>query len=150
WPSRFWAVGPTLTESIFEGGLRRALTEEARAAYDANVAFYRQTVLAAFGEVEDNLATLRILEKESRVQEAAVKASQKAVTVISNQYKAGIVSYLNVINSQTAELVNEKAAAQIMGNRLTAAVLLIKALGGGWDVSALGMNPAMTPVTDGK
>ena len=137
WPSRFWSVGPAVAETVFEGGLRRALTNEARAVYDADVALYRQTVLAAFAEVEDNLAALRILEEESRAQDAAVKASQQTVGVITNQYKAGIVAYLNVISAQTTELTNEKVAAQIMGNRLTASVLLIKALGGGWNTSSL-------------
>jgi len=137
WPSRFWSVGPTVAETVFEGGLRRAQTEEARAAYDADVAFYRQTVLAAFVEVEDNLAALRILEEEARAQDAAVKASEQTAGVITNQYKAGIVAYLNVISAQTTELTNEKVAAQIMGNRLTASVLLIKALGGGWNTSSL-------------
>ncbi len=135
WPSRFWSVGPAIAESIFEGGLRRALTEEARAAYDANVAFYRQTVLSGFQQVEDNLAALRVLDDEAGAQADAVKASSQTVEVITNQYKAGIVSYLNVINAQTIALNNERTAAQIMGNRLTAAVLLIKALGGGWNVS---------------
>ncbi len=140
WPSRFWAVGPAIAETIFEGGLRRALTEEARAAYDGNVAFYRQTVLSGFQQVEDNLAALRILEEEARAQDEAVKAAEQTVEVITNQYKAGVASYLNVISAQTIALGNQRAAAQITGNRLTAAVLLIKALGGGWKVSALIMN----------
>jgi NodT family efflux transporter outer membrane factor (OMF) lipoprotein len=140
WPSRFWAVGPAIAETIFEGGLRHALTEDARAAYDANVAFYRQTVLSGFQQVEDNLAALRVLEEEAGVQGEAVKASGQTVEVITNQYKAGIVSYLNVISAQAIALNNERTAAQIMGNRLTAAVLLIKALGGGWNISALGQN----------
>jgi NodT family efflux transporter outer membrane factor (OMF) lipoprotein len=148
WPSRFWAVGPAIAEAIFDGGLRRALTEEARATYDANVAFYRQTVLSSFQQVEDNLAALRILEEEAHAQSEAVKAADQTVEVITNQYKAGIVSYLNVISAQTIALNNERTAAQIMGNRLTAAVLLIKALGGGWNISALSLNNNRNTRTD--
>ncbi len=148
WPSRFWSVGPAIAETIFEGGLRRALTEEARAAYDADVAFYRQTVLSGFQQVEDNLAALRILEKEAGAQDEAVKAAEQTVEVIRNQYKAGIVSYLNVIITQAIALNNERTAAQIAGNRLTAAVLLVKALGGGWNVSAPDVNGAANGKTE--
>jgi NodT family efflux transporter outer membrane factor (OMF) lipoprotein len=137
WPNRLWSIGSAIAETVFDGGLRGALTDEARAAYDATVASYRQTVLTAFQEVEDNLAALRILEEEAKVQEEAVKASQKSVEVTINQYKAGTVSYLNVIVAQTAELNNEKAAVDILGRRMTASALLIKALGGGWNVSIL-------------
>jgi outer membrane protein TolC len=136
-PSRFWAVGPTITETVFDGGLRAAQTEEARAVYDANVALYRETVLTGFQQVEDNVAALRILEREAQVQDEAVKAAQQTVAVFNNQYKAGIVSYLNVIIAQAAALNNERTAITIMGNRFNAAVLLIKALGGGWNVSKL-------------
>ena len=136
-PSRFWSVGPAISETVFDGGLRRAQTDEARAAYDASVAFYRETVLAGFEQVEDNLAALRILENEAQVQDEAVKAAQQSVTVTTNQYKAGITTYLNVITSQTAALTNERTAATILGNRLNATVLLIKALGGGWNASKL-------------
>ncbi len=137
WPSRFWSVGSSVAEIIFEGGLRKAQVEGARAAYDATVASYRQTVLTAFQEVEDNLAALRILEDEARAQDDAVKASQQSVTVTLNQYKSGVASYLNVLVAQTAELSNERTAIDILGRRMTAGVLLIKALGGGWNVSSL-------------
>jgi len=136
-PSRFWAVGPNVTETVFDGGLRGAQTEEARAVYDANVALYRETVLTGFQQVEDNLAALRILESEAQVQDEAVKAAQQTVAVFTNQYKAGITNYLDVIVAQTAALNNERTAINIMGNRLNAAVLLIKALGGGWKTSDL-------------
>ena len=136
-PSRFWSVGPTITQTVFDGGLRRAQTEEARAAYDANVAMYRETVLGGFREVEDNLAALRILESEAQVQDEAVKAAEQTVAVLSNQYKAGIINYLDVIIAQTAALNNQRTAINIMGNRLNASVLLIKALGGGWKASDL-------------
>jgi NodT family efflux transporter outer membrane factor (OMF) lipoprotein len=137
WPSRFWSVGPGISESVFDGGLRQAQTAQARAAYDGTVASYRQTVLTGFQEVEDNLAALRILEEEAKVQEEAVKAAQQTVTVTTNQYKAGTVSYLNVIVAQAVALSNERTAVDIFGRRMTATALLIKALGGGWDVSAL-------------
>jgi NodT family efflux transporter outer membrane factor (OMF) lipoprotein len=137
WPSRFWSVGPGISETVFDGGLRRAQTVAARAAYDANVAFYRETVLTGFQEVEDNLAALRILEQEARVQDEAVKAAQQSVTVTTNQYKEGTVSYLNVIVAQAAALSNERTGVDILGRRMTAAALLIKTLGGGWDASAL-------------
>jgi NodT family efflux transporter outer membrane factor (OMF) lipoprotein len=140
-PSRFWAVGPTVTQTVFDGGLRAGQTAQARAVYDANVARYRQAVLTGFQQVEDNVAALKIFESEAQVQDEAVKAAQQTVTVFTNQYKAGIVNYLNVIVAQTAALNNERTAITIMGNRFTAAVLLIKALGGGWDVSDLPASP---------
>jgi NodT family efflux transporter outer membrane factor (OMF) lipoprotein len=137
WPSRFWSVGPSVSETVFDGGLRHAQTAQARAAYDATVASYRETVLTGFQEVEDNLASLRILEEEAGVQGEAVKASEQSLTVITNQYKAGTVSYLNVLVAQTVALNNQIAAINILGRRMTAAVLLIKALGGGWSASTL-------------
>jgi NodT family efflux transporter outer membrane factor (OMF) lipoprotein len=137
WPSRFWAVGSALSQTLFDGGLRRAQTEQALAAYDATVATYRQTVLTGFQEVEDNLAALRILEAEAQAQEDAVKSSRESLAVTLNQYRGGIVSYLNVIVSQSTDLTNERTAVAILGRRLTSSVLLIKALGGGWDASSL-------------
>lgn len=136
-PSRFWSVGPAISETVFDGGLRAGLTEQARGVYDGTVASYRETVLTAFQEVEDNLAALRILESEAGVQDEAVTSAQQAVTVFTNQYKAGIASYLEVVIAQTAALNNERTAATILGNRMNAAVLLIKALGGGWNVANL-------------
>jgi NodT family efflux transporter outer membrane factor (OMF) lipoprotein len=132
WPSRFWSVGPSITETVYDGGLRKAQTDEARAAYDGSVAAYRQAVLAAFQGVEDNLAALRILEEEARVQAEAVRAAQESVGLTTNQYKAGVVSYLNVITVQTIALNNQITAVQLLGRRMAAAVLLIQALGGGW------------------
>jgi NodT family efflux transporter outer membrane factor (OMF) lipoprotein len=137
WPMRFWSVGATLSETVFDGGFRRAQTDEARAAYDATVASYRQTVLTGFQEVEDNLAALRILADGAQVQDEAVKAAQESVTVTTNQYKAGTVNYLNVVAVQATALTNEITAVNILGRRATASVLLIKALGGGWNTSAL-------------
>lgn len=139
--SRFWSVGASISQTVFDGGLRRAQSDFARAAYDATVATYRQTVLTAFQGVEDNLAALRILEEEAQVQGEAVKAAQQSVTLTTNQYKAGTVSYLNVITAQTIALTNETTAVQILGQRMTAAVLLVQALGGGWNASNLPSNP---------
>jgi len=136
-PSRLWSVGPAISETVFDGGLRAGLTEQARGVYDGTVASYRETVLTAFKEVEDNLAALRILESEAGVQDEAVKAAQQSVILFTNQYKAGITSYLEVVTAQTAALTNERTAATILGNRMNAAVLLIKALGGGWNVANL-------------
>jgi NodT family efflux transporter outer membrane factor (OMF) lipoprotein len=136
-PSRFWAVGPAISETVFDGGKRAGLTDQARALYDGNVASYRQTALSAFQQVEDNLAALRILESEAQVQDQAVKAAQQTVAIVTNQYKTGITSYLDVIVAQTAALNNERTAITILGNRLNASVLLIKALGGGWNVAKL-------------
>ncbi len=144
WPSRFWSVGPGISQTVFDGGLRRAQTEAARAAYDASVATYRQTVLGAFQGVEDNLAALRILEDEARVQDAAVRAAEQSVALTVEQYRAGTVGYLNVITTQTIALANESTAVQILGRRMTAAVLLVEALGGGWSDRAL---PSAAEVT---
>jgi outer membrane protein TolC len=122
---------------VFDGGLRRAQTDAARAAYDATVATYRQTVLAGFQGVEDNLAALRILEGENAVQDEAVTAARKSVDLTTSQYKAGTVSYLNVITVQTIALTDEITAIQIRGRRMVAAVLLVQALGGGWTAAEL-------------
>ena len=139
--SRFWSVGASVSETVYDGGLRRAQTDFARAAYDATVATYRQTALSAFQGVEDNLAALRILEEEAGVQNEAVKAAEKSVVLTMAQYKAGTVSYLNVVTAQTIALTNETTAVQILGQRMTAAVLLVQALGGGWNISDLPANP---------
>jgi NodT family efflux transporter outer membrane factor (OMF) lipoprotein len=134
-PSRFWSVGPALAETLFDGGLRRAQTAQAIAVYDANVAAYRQTVLTGFKEVEDNLAALRILEQEAVVQDEALQASRQAVVLTTNQYKAGTVTYLNIVTVQATALSNERSAVDILNRRFAASVLLIKALGGGWNLS---------------
>lgn len=137
-PSFFWALGPAaLAYTLFDGGARKSLTDQAVASYDAAVAAYRQTVLASFQEVEDNLAALRILDDEALLQDEAVSAARESVILTTNQYKAGIVSYLNVITTQAIALANERTAMTIRGQRLNAAVLLIKALGGGWSAAEL-------------
>ena len=136
-PNRFWSLGPQLAASLFDGGLRRAQVEQATAAYDATVAAYRQTVLNSFVEVEDNLAALRILEQEAAVQDEALQLARRSVELANNQYKAGIVNYLNVIQVQATALSSERTALDVLNRRLAASVLLVKALGGGWNASAL-------------
>jgi len=136
-PSRFWSIGPVLAQKVFDAGLRRARTAQARAAYEGSVASYRQTVLTSLQEVEDNLAALRILEQEAQTQELAVGAAEQSVTLTTNQYKAGVVSYLDVVTAQSVALSNRRAAVDIRGRRMVASVLLVKALGGGWDAGQL-------------
>ncbi len=131
-PSRYWSIGPAIAQNLFDGGLRRAQTAQAIAAYDAAVAAYRQTVLAGFAQVEDGLATLRILEEEATVQAEAVTAAKQALAITLNQYQAGTVSYLNVVVAQTAALANQRTAVDILSRRAAASVQLIAALGGGW------------------
>jgi NodT family efflux transporter outer membrane factor (OMF) lipoprotein len=148
WPSRFFALGPAVGETLFDGGLRGGLTASARAAYDSTVASYRQTVLTAFQEVEDNLAALRILEQEAAVQNDAVTAAQRSVALTTDQYKVGIVSYLNVVTAQTFALTDERSAVDISTRRMVASVLLVKGLGGGWTASSLPSNAALTSKDD--
>ncbi|TMG77353.1 MAG: efflux transporter outer membrane subunit [Betaproteobacteria bacterium] len=131
-PSRFWSLGAAATELLFDAGARRAVSEQALAAYDVQVATYRQTVLAAFQDVEDNLAALRILEQEATLQDEVVQSARRSLELTNNQYKAGIVSYLNVITAQTTAYNAESTAVNVLGRRLTAAVGLVRALGGGW------------------
>ncbi len=135
-PNRFWSLGPSLATTILDFGKRYAASDQAIAVYDQNVATYRQTVLQAFQDVEDNLAALRILEAEAKVQDEAVRTARESVALTVNQYKAGTVSYLNVVSVQTAQLANERTAMALMGRQLTASVALIKALGGGWNSAA--------------
>jgi len=132
---RFWSAGLSASETLFDGGSRRAQVDQARAVYDADVAAYHQSVLSGFQEVEDNLAAQRILLSEAQAQDEAVQAAQQSLAVITNQYQAGIVSYLNVVVAQTIALTNERTAVDILGRRLNASVLLIKGLGGGWKAS---------------
>jgi NodT family efflux transporter outer membrane factor (OMF) lipoprotein len=135
-PTRVWSIGPSIAQFIFDAGLRKAQTEQAIAVYDASVASYRLTVLGAFQDVEDNLAALRILQSEASIQEEAVQAARQSVALTLNQYKAGTVSFLNVVVVQTAQLNNERTLVGILGRRLSAAVALVKALGGGWDAAS--------------
>jgi NodT family efflux transporter outer membrane factor (OMF) lipoprotein len=130
--NRFWSVGPSLAETLFDGGARRALTNQAIANYDASVAVYRETVLAAFQNTEDNLVSLRVLANEVTVQDEATKAADESEAIALNQYKSGVVSYLNVIVAQTAALTNERASLTVRGRQLASSVALIKSLGGSW------------------
>jgi NodT family efflux transporter outer membrane factor (OMF) lipoprotein len=136
-PSALWTLGGSATELLFDAGRRHALTQEARQAYDQNVANYRQTVLQAFQEVEDNLAALRILNDEYSVQQRAVAAAQRSLTVSTNRYTGGVTTYLEVIIAQTAQLSNEETEASIVTRQFTSSVGLITALGGGWDTTQL-------------
>ena len=137
WPSRFWAVGPMLAQTLFDGGRRRAVSESAQAGYDAQVATYRQTVLDAFQQVEDNLAALRILESETKQQHEAVVSAEESLALFTNRYKGGVDDYLSVITAQTTALSNQRNEVDIQRRRIDATVLLIKALGGSWNVSQL-------------
>jgi outer membrane protein TolC len=136
-PSFFWSLGPSLAQTLFDGGAIKSLTEQAIALYDASAAAYRQTVLTGFHEVEDSMAALTILNEEAQVQEEALSSARESVVLTTNQYQAGTVSYLNVIAVQTIALTNERTALGIRSQQLNAAVLLVKALGGGWDSSEL-------------
>jgi len=136
-PSRFWTVGPQLAATLFDAGLRRAQTEAARAAYDQSVATYRLAVLTAFQDVEDNLASQRILEQEIVVQQKAVESARQALAIVTNEYKAGTVGYVNVLTAQTTAFTAEQKLQTIAGQRMVSSVGLVKALGGGWDVSQM-------------
>ncbi|HXO40334.1 MAG TPA: efflux transporter outer membrane subunit, partial [Thermoanaerobaculia bacterium] len=137
WPSRFWSLGASAVETLFNGGTRRAATEQARANYDAAVAAYRQTVLTAFQDVEDNLSALRVLDAEAAQQQIAVTAAERSLALSNYRYQGGITTYLEVITAQAAALANERTAVDILTRRMTAAVNLVKALGGGWRESDL-------------
>jgi NodT family efflux transporter outer membrane factor (OMF) lipoprotein len=132
-PNVFWALGAAASQVLFDAGERQAMTDEARAEYEGEVAFYRRTVLAAFQEVEDELATLRILEEEAKLQSDAVASALESVRLVENQYKAGTASFLAVITVQAIALSNQRTAVQILGRRLLSSVQLVRALGGGWE-----------------
>ncbi|KVC60934.1 RND transporter [Burkholderia ubonensis] len=136
-PARFWTVGPQLAATLFDAGLRAAQTEAARATYDQDVAAYRLSVLTAFQDVEDNLASQRILAQEIDVQRQAVDSAEHALAIVTNQYKAGTVDYLNVLTAQATAFSAHQKLATITGQRMVSSVGLVKALGGGWDVSQI-------------
>ena len=138
--NRFWSIGPAFSVSLFDGGLIRSRVKQAEASYDQTVATYRQTVLDSFREVEDYLVKLRVLEEESGVQQEALDAARESLRLMENRYKGGTVDYNSVVSVQTAALSNERSQLTLLGNRLTASVQLIAALGGGWD----GGTPAQT------
>jgi NodT family efflux transporter outer membrane factor (OMF) lipoprotein len=136
-PNRIWSLGPSLAETLFDGGLRSAQVAEARAAYDASVDNYRQTVLAGFEQVEDDIVTLRVLEQQAVIEDAAVAAAREAEKLTLNQYKAGTVPYSSVITAQTTRLSAEQTALGVLSSRLQSSVALIEAVGGGWNSSQL-------------
>jgi NodT family efflux transporter outer membrane factor (OMF) lipoprotein len=137
WPSRFWAIGASAAQTLFDAGRRHATSDAALAGYDAAVAAYRETTLTAFQQVEDNLAALRILEKEGAQQSEAVTSAQESLELFTNRYEGGVDNYLQVITAQTIALENERNKIDIQRRRMDASVLLIKALGGGWNASSL-------------
>jgi NodT family efflux transporter outer membrane factor (OMF) lipoprotein len=145
--ARSWSAGPSLSQTLFDFGRRGAVVESTQAAYDATVAGYRQTVLGAFQEVEDDLGILRYLAEEAVQQQEAVEAAVQAVSLENDRYKAGTDSYLNVITTQTIALSDQQNAVTILQRRMAAAVDLVKALGGGWKASTLPSDDQMRPVT---
>jgi NodT family efflux transporter outer membrane factor (OMF) lipoprotein len=162
WPNRFWSVGSSMEQTLFDGGARRAATAQAWAAYDEAVANYRQAVLTAFQSVEDNLTSLSILAAEEKQQHEAVVAAQREVALSTARYKLGLDSYINVITAQNTFLTNRETELQIQLRRITASLNLINNLGGGWDTSqwsqtekmamqrpAVGKNPVVPAATTG-
>jgi len=137
WPSRFWSVGPSISETVYDGGLRRATINQHIAAYNADVAAYRQSVLTAFQQVEDALAAVRILSQQIRQQQQAVDSSQASLRLESGRFDSGIDPYLDVVAAQTTLLSSQQSLAILEVEQMTASVQLIEALGGGWDRSQL-------------
>jgi NodT family efflux transporter outer membrane factor (OMF) lipoprotein len=136
-PNRFWSIGASLLETLFSGGKRRAAVEQAKAAYDVNVATYRQQVLVAFQEVEDNLTSLSFLTEETAQQGAASEAALRSLALAENRYQGGITSYLEVVIAQTAALASQRSLVELQTRRMTTSVTLVKAVGGGWRESDL-------------
>jgi NodT family efflux transporter outer membrane factor (OMF) lipoprotein len=141
--STFWTAGPAALVTVFDAGKRRSAIDQARASYDEALASYRETVLSSFREVEDQLAALRVLDEESKIQQNAVQASERSLTLATNRYRGGVTSYLEVITAQSAALANERSAVSILARRMSATVLLLKGLGGSW-------TAAQMPVVTGK
>jgi len=139
--STFWTTGPAALITVFDAGKRRSAIEQARAGYDQAFASYREVVLSSFREVEDQLSALRILDEESKIQQNAVDASERSLTLATNRYRGGVTSYLEVITAQSAALSNERTAVEILTRRMSATVLLLKGLGGTWTASQM---PAIT------
>jgi multidrug efflux system outer membrane protein len=132
WQSRFWSIGPSLTMPLFDAGLNAANLRGARAGYEQAVANYRQTVLAAFADVEDNLAAQALLASQSQAETAAVQAAHKQFRIADNRYRAGLVTFLDVATAENTALDIERTAVQLRGQQLVAAVSLVRSLGGGW------------------
>jgi outer membrane protein TolC len=140
-PGAMWAIGASAVQTLSDGGRRCALNDQAKAAYDSSVGYYRQTVLNGFQQVEDNLAALRILEQEAGVQASAVQAAHRSLDLSNSRYNGGVTTYLEVITAQNAALNDEVTAVNILGRRMASAVLLIQAIGGGWDRKSLPQRP---------
>src|ERR1700683_252541 len=147
WPSVLWAIGASASETIFDAGLRRATVQQYRSMYDETVANYRQTVLTAFQQVEDNLAALRILSKEIEEQDVAIKSAQRFLTDANNRWKLGLDPYLDVISAETALLSNQQTMVNLRMQQITASVQLVEALGGGWDKTQLPSTAALVSKT---
>jgi NodT family efflux transporter outer membrane factor (OMF) lipoprotein len=143
WPSRFFSAGPQVSETLYDGGLRRATVQQYRANYDETIANYRQDVLTAFQQVEDDLASLRILEQEYQEQDTAVKSAQNTLRIATDRYKLGLDPYLNVITAETALLGNQQTEVTLRMQQMQSSVQLIEALGGGWDASKLPSGASM-------
>ncbi|HEV3444793.1 MAG TPA: TolC family protein, partial [Gemmataceae bacterium] len=147
WPSRVWSVGPSISETIFDAGLRRATVQQFQAAYDGTVANYRNTVLTAFQQVEDNIAELRILSVEIGQQDTAVKSADRNLQLATDRYRLGIDPYLNVITAQTTLLSNQQTDVDLRIQQMTTSVNLVKALGGGWNRSQIPAQPQLISKT---
>jgi len=145
WPSRFWSLGPTLSQTLLDFGKRQGTLEQSQATYDADVAVYRQSVLTAFQNVEDNLSALRVLEQEALQQSAAVTAAERSLELAINQYEGGITAYLQVITAQAIALSNEETQVQLLTKRMMACVSLIQAIGGDFNVSGLPTPQEVAP-----
>jgi outer membrane protein TolC len=146
-PNEIWSAGAGAVMPLFEAGKVRAQVRQARAFYDESLATYRQTVLTAFQEVEDNLAAAAILAQEAAMQGEAVTAARQSATITLNQYQAGTVSFLNVVTAQAAQLDAERTAVQLLGRQLNASVTLLKAAGGDWRTTGepKGVSPSKAP-----
>lgn len=143
WPSRFFSVGPSVSETLFDGGLRHATVQQYRANFLETIANYRQTVLAAFQQVEDNLSSLRILSVEIAQQDTAVGSAERNLKIATDRYKLGIDPYLNVITAQTTLFSNQQTDVNLRIQQITASVQLVEAIGGGWDASQLPTVPGL-------
>ncbi len=147
WSSRVWSVGASLAQTVFDAGLRKATVQEFRGVYDEDVATYRQTVLAAFEQVEDDLSSERILAEQVRQQDAAVQSAERYLSLATERYRLGIDPYLNVITAETTLLTNQRTAVDLRTQQMTSSVDLIEALGGGWDVNQLPSQRAVAQVS---
>ena len=149
WSSRFWSVGPSISQPIFDAGLRRATVNQFIFTYDADVASYRQTVLTAFQQVEDNLSTVRILSQQIQQQQVAAQSAQRFVDLETARYQTGVDPYIDVVTAQNTLLTDQQALATLHVQQMTASVSLIEALGGGWDRTQL-PTPAQLTKKIGK